>query len=230
MRARPHREIMHHESVVSVSRMRALDRYAISAGVPGRVLMEVAGHGAFRELSRVRSAGGTVTIITGKGNNAGDAFVVARYCAAGGIPCRVLAATPIDSLPASDAHANAALLRPFSVPVDTCEPEGLALRLGHSDLVVDGLLGTGLTGDVRAPYDAVIAAINECGRPVLALDLPSGLCGDTGRVLGAAIRAEWTVTFGALKQGLLTGDGPSHAGEVTVVPLPFPPDSWTATL
>lgn len=217
---------MHQETVVSVSRMRALDRYAIAAGVPGRLLMEVAGHGAFQLLSRVRTGHRTVSILTGSGNNAGDGFVVARYCASSGIQCRVLAVAPVEAFPDGDARANASLLETFSVPVETCDPETLARHVGDSDIVVDGLLGTGLSGDVRAPYDAVISALNKSGRQVLALDVPSGLCGDTGRVLGVAVRARWTVTFGARKQGLLVGDGPAHAGEVTVVPLPFPPDSW----
>ncbi|NRA97844.1 MAG: NAD(P)H-hydrate epimerase [Planctomycetes bacterium] len=220
---------MHHETVVSVSRMRALDHHAIASGVPGRLLMEVAGHGAFRFLSRVRTSDQPITILTGGGNNAGDGFVVARYCAAAGMSCQVLAVAPVDSLPDGDTRKNASLLEAFSVPVATCDPEALVRCLADSDIVVDGLLGTGLSGDVREPYRAVISALNGSKRPVLSLDIPSGLCGDSGHVLGSAVHARWTVTFGARKQGLLIGDGPAHTGEVTVVPLPFPPDAWTTS-
>lgn len=218
---------MHHEAVVSVARMRALDRYAIAAGVPGRLLMEVAGHGAFRLLARVRSADGPVAIVTGKGNNAGDGFVVARYCAASGIPCRVLALDPLDAFAPGDARDNGELLARFGVPIEPCDPATLARELHAASVVVDALLGTGLSGPVRSPYDDAIRALDG-GPPVLALDLPSGLCGDTGQILGVAVRAAWTATFGAMKQGLLADHGPAHAGKVTVVSLPLPPDAWTA--
>ncbi len=212
-------------SVISVTGIRTLDRNAITAGLSGRVLMEIAGFQAYQQVDQLHPRG-AVVVLAGKGNNAGDAFVVARYLAAAGRACQVFCLLdPSDYT--GDAGVNASLLQTFRLtPTRLQVSDQLMESLGSAEVVVDGLLGTGLTGDVRPPLDAVIEAVNESPSPVLSLDLPSGLCGDTGQVLGVAVRANHTVTFGALKPGLLEGAGPSHAGAVTVAPLPYPPGDW----
>jgi len=216
---------MARSSVISVSGIRTLDREAVAAGVPGQVLMEIAGFQAFQRLGQFHPLG-AVTVLAGKGNNAGDAFVVARYLASAQRPCRVFALLD-PSAYTGDAAINAALLESFGLEF-TClsDADALSSAIAGASVVVDGLLGTGLSGDVRPPLASVIDAVNVSPTPVLSLDLPSGLCGDTGRVLGTAVRADHTVTFGALKPGLLEGSGLTHAGIVSVAPLPYPPGAW----
>ncbi|EQD33843.1 carbohydrate kinase, YjeF related protein, partial [mine drainage metagenome] len=124
-----------------------------------------------------------------------------------GFEVRVLAVSPPERL-RGDALRACEDWRAGGGPIQSCSAQALAA----CDVIVDGLLGTGLAGEVRAESAQVIAAINASGRAVLALDVPSGLDADTGVPLGAAVRAECTVTFVALKTGLFLGEGPSHGG------------------
>jgi NAD(P)H-hydrate epimerase len=94
--------------------------------------------------------------------------------------------------------------------------------LASADLIVDALLGTGLSGAVREPVLTLIRLVNEAGRPVLAIDIPSGLCSDTGKVLGAAVKAVRTVAFALPKKGFYAGEGPAHCGEVVVADISVP--------
>lgn len=216
-------------SILSVSEVRELDRITIQeAGVPGRILMEAAGYGAFLLLRRcwnLEGLEGPVTVAAGKGNNAGDGYVVARYLAAVGVPVKVTAASDPPGRD-TDAGANAALLQAYGVPVTTVRGDGWPRALQGAGLVVDALLGTGLRGRMKAPFGAAVAAVNTCGAPVLALDIPSGLDGDDGSLHGEAVSAARTATFGAMKRGLTCGEGPRLAGEVELVPLPFTPGAW----
>lgn len=217
--------------ICSVARIRALDAWSIAhGGVSGDQLMEAAGLGAFRHLRPLLDllGGAGLVVLTGKGNNAGDGFVVARLAHQAGVPVRVVCVCPPDEFPAGDARTNAERCRDVGLALDQLDTLDRISRLDASVVVIDALLGTGLSGDVRPPFASVIHAVNRAPAPVFALDIPSGLDGDTGRPLGTAIRARWTATFGALKPGLLTGDGPDHAGEVYLVPLPFPTAAWDA--
>jgi NAD(P)H-hydrate epimerase len=152
--------------------------------------------------------------------------VLARACAAAGVPVRLLALEAPSDFPPGPARDNADLLPAFGVPVATLDPGSLKREARAAEVVVDALLGTGISGRVRPPYDAAIEAVNACGRPVLALDLPSGLHGDTGLILGCAVRATWTVTFGAWKAGMFAGEGPRRCGIPRLVHLPFSPEAW----
>src|SRR5207302_1091106 len=139
--------------------------------------------------------------------NAGDGYVLARFAHAAGLTVTVLSAAPPEELRADarqayeDFRASGGVAHPFS-----------AERLTSGEVIVDALLGTGLEGDVRPELAQVIRAINSSGRPVFALDVPSGLDSDAGVALGEAVRADATVTFVGLKTGLLVGDGPEFAG------------------
>jgi hydroxyethylthiazole kinase-like uncharacterized protein yjeF len=216
--------------VLTVEQVRALDTFTIEvAKVPARLLMEVAGCGAadllVKELRRSRLPG-PVLVVTGKGNNAGDGFVLARVCAAAGVPVRLLALEAPSDFPPGPARENVDLLAAFGVPVAALDLGSLVQDARGAGVVVDALLGTGILGRVRPPYDAAIEALNACGRPVLALDLPSGLHGDTGQILGCAVRATWTVTFGAWKAGMFVGEGPRCCGIPRLIHLPFSPEAW----
>lgn len=200
------------------AQVRELDARLIAAGTPGSELMQRAAHALWRALRRRWPDAGEVTVLAGRGNNAGDGYLVAALAQRAGWRARVLAVADPAQLGGDAASAHAVALA-AGVPVEPwreCAP--------LSGVLVDALLGTGLVGEVREPYAQAIRLANASGLPVLAVDLPSGLCGDTGRVLGVAIRAELTVTLLALKLGLFCLDGPDRCGELAFDDLGADPE------
>ena len=193
----------------SAAQVRALDAYAIAHGTPGYTLMKRAGEAALRALRSRWPTAMKVIVVAGGGNNGGDGYVVARFAQAAGLSATVLALTPPDRLQ-GDARSAHDDFRASDGQVVSFVAE----RLAEADVVVDALLGTGLTSAVRAPFTEAIDAINACGRPVFALDLPSGLNADSGVVMGAAVRADSTISFVALKTGLFLADGPELCGRL----------------
>ncbi len=190
------------------AQVRALDRAATEQlGLTGYALMERAGEAALRALRERWPGVWRIAVVCGPGNNAGDGYVLARLARAAGCGVSVLAASPPErlrgaALEACEAwRAAGGTIEPFTVQA-----------LADAEVLVDALLGTGLSGAVRPELAGIIDALNASGRSVLALDVPSGLDADRGLPLGAAVRAECTVTFVALKTGLLLGEGPEHCG------------------
>lgn len=179
--------------------------------------MKRAGEAALRYLRTRWPTAHRIVIVCGGGNNGGDGYVLARFAQAAGLTVSVLAAVPVDRLQGDarqaweDWKASGGRVQEFSPAL-----------LNDGEVVVDALLGTGLHSAVREDAAQVIAAINSSGRPVLAIDVPSGLDSDTGVPLGDAIRADCTVTFVALKTGLFIGDGPEYAGTVFFDDLEVP--------
>ncbi len=209
-------------ALYSTAQVRAIDAHAIEVlGIPGYTLMKRAGEAALRYLRQRWPTAHRIAIVCGGGNNAGDGYVLARFAQAAGLTVAVLSALAPESLrgDARQAHddfkASGGSVRPFA-------PE----LLSEGDVIVDALLGTGLRGAVKPDFVQVIRAINGTDRPIFALDIPSGLDGDTGVPHGDTIRADCTVTFVGLKTGLFTGDGPEFAGTVSFDDLELaPPDS-----
>jgi NAD(P)H-hydrate epimerase len=205
--------------------VRDIDRRAIETlGLPGIVLMENAGRGA-AELLIELGIDGPVTVVTGKGNNGGDGFVIARHLANHGYNVRVLLfADPNDVT--GDAATNYHVLRAARMPPRNCaaEPDPAKWRdeLASASWIVDALLGTGARGSVREPFATVIEQVNAAGVPVLAVDLPSGLDCDTGQPLGSCIRAVHTATFVAPKQGFGAPGARTYTGQVHVVDIGVP--------
>jgi NAD(P)H-hydrate epimerase len=159
-----------------------------------------------------------VAVVCGPGSNGGDGLAAARHLANRGIDVRLHLALPADAYrDGSDAATNLAIVRAMGIAV----AEGGSL--GRPALVIDALLGTGLSRDVRDPLRAAILEINAAGCPVLAVDVPSGLDANTGRVLGAAVRATVTATMVAPKVGFRLLDGPAHVGDVVIVDIGVPP-------
>ena len=194
----------------SAAQVRALDAYASeSLGVPGYTLMKRAGEGALRYLRSRWPTAYRIVIVCGAGNNGGDGYVLARFAQAAGLTVSVLAATPSERLKGDARQAY----EDFAASGGRIQPFAPSL-LGEGEVVVDALLGTGLQDAVRPELAAVINAINSSGRPVFAIDVPSGLDSDTGVPLGLAVRADCTVTFVGLKTGLFIGDGPEFAGTI----------------
>ncbi|MBI4615984.1 MAG: NAD(P)H-hydrate epimerase [Planctomycetes bacterium] len=207
--------------------MRRLDRMASEEyGIPSLLLMENAGRGAAEAILPLVLPGSPVVVLAGKGNNGGDGFVIARHLHNRGLDVRVvLVARARDVEPVSDPGVNLEILRRMRIPFSEWtggSPAPLDLALAGAGLVVDALLGTGLSGEVRSPYREAILAVNHAGKPVVAVDVPSGLDADTGRVLGVAVRAVKTCTFGLSKRGFGLADGPAHCGEVVVIDISLP--------
>jgi ADP-dependent NAD(P)H-hydrate dehydratase / NAD(P)H-hydrate epimerase len=213
--------------IVTAAQMKELDRRTIAeAKVLGATLMERAGSGVVEAMGRAAGplAGKTVTILCGKGNNGGDGFVVARLLRKQRAAVRVLLLAGPGDLSGDAKTMYRRFLSAAGAKSVSAAPSADTIRtsLAQSDLIVDALLGTGLSASVSAPYRTAIEAINEASVPVVAVDLPSGIHADTGAVMGAAVRADMTVTFGLPKLGLYTGAGLDHAGRIEVVDIGIP--------
>lgn len=204
---------------VASRQMRAIETEAAERlGLPTLLLMENAGRQVAAFVHRVLGRPAPVAVVAGRGNNGGDGLVAARHLAAWGYPVQVVLAG--EPAAGGDAALNLGVARAMGlgiVPISELE-----LALATAALVVDALLGTGMSGAPRAAAAGQIAAVNRTGLPVLAIDIPSGVDSDTGRALGAAIRATWTVTLGLPKRGLYLGEGAELAGEVHVADIGIP--------
>jgi hydroxyethylthiazole kinase-like uncharacterized protein yjeF len=203
----------------SGEQVRELDRRAIvDEGISGALLMKRAGRAAFEHACRAWPGNRCWVVVCGAGNNAGDAYVFAALAAQKQHAVILYYLCEPTQLK-GDAKTAADYARQESVPM---QPFQTSLQVSEGAVLVDGLLGTGLRGSVRPEYAAAIDWINKAGSPVLALDLPSGLCVNTGAELGCAVRAQHTVTFIGNKLGLLTGRGPALAGQITLADLQVP--------
>lgn len=205
--------------IFDAERMRAADRWAIEEqGVPSLELMEAAG-GAVAEAAGAAGRPGPARVVCGKGNNGGDGLVAARRLSETGYEAEALLLWPDGEL-SGDAETN---LKRFQGPVRHVDPGELPDALAGSGVVVDAIFGTGFSGAPRAPADAAIEAINSCGAPVVAADVPSGVDASTGEVEGVAANADVTVSFHAAKLGHWIAPGKWHAGEVRVAAIGIPP-------
>ncbi len=208
---------------LSREQLRAIDRRAIEEfGVPGVVLMENAGRGA-AELLLSLGGKGPVVVCSGKGNNGGDGFVIARHLDNHCIPVRVHLFSRPEEL-VGDAAVMYGIIQRAGLPVTlhtagSLDLEELKRELSSAEWIVDALFGTGLSGPVRPPFDEVISAINASGAPVLAVDIPSGLDCDTGKPLGPTVRARHTATFVAMKKGYAESSATQWLGTVHVLDI-----------
>jgi ADP-dependent NAD(P)H-hydrate dehydratase / NAD(P)H-hydrate epimerase len=210
--------------VLSRDQIRAFDRYAIEqCKMPGLVLMENAGRGAAEVIwQEMPDPSARVLVVCGAGNNGGDGFVVARHLDAFGASVSVWLVGE-ESKVKGDALTNHACWVGLGKRVLTAwnleDFDLLEAAIAQADVIVDALFGTGLDRPIQEPFARVIRAINGADAVRVALDLPSGLDSNTGRVLGEAVIADHTITFGALKLGLLTPSGAEHCGQLQVARL-----------
>lgn len=212
--------------LVSGTTMQAVDRRAIAEfGITGLTLMENAGRGCADLIDAEfgRGPGKRAVVMAGKGNNGGDGYVIARLLRKRGWHVAVYVIAVRDEI-AGDARANLDLLGDEGVLF--CPAEGdLAphlAALGEADVVVDALLGTGLKSPVRGSLAEAVAAVNAAGRPVVAVDIPSGIDAGSGAVLGSAVCADHTVTFAVAKLGHVLFPGAAHAGRIHLVDIGIP--------
>ncbi len=204
-------------ALYTAGQVRDLDARAIHEfGIPGYQLMTRAGHATLNALRALWPAARTITVLCGPGNNGGDGYVVARVARAQNLRVHVVALGDPARL-AGDARQA---WQDFIAAGGRCEPWSAALLA--ADVIVDALYGTGLARAVEGEAAAMLAAANDSGRPLVAVDIPSGLHADTGAVLGIAARAALTVTFIGRKIGLYVGAGPEHTGRIVFDALDVP--------
>jgi NAD(P)H-hydrate epimerase len=215
--------------LVTAQEMKDMDRLTIeSFGIPGIVLMESAGRGTVDALFRHFSDVGhmKIGIAAGRGNNGGDGFVIARYLASHHIDLAVYLLSQRESV-RGDAAANLRLLDQMGITVhevpDMAAFEFHKGQMRQCDLWVDAMLGTGLKADVRGLFKEIIEFLNTLQRPIIAVDIPSGLDSDSGKPRGCCIKATVTVTFGLPKIGHVVSPGTEFVGTLEVVDIGIPP-------
>ncbi|MDQ0340101.1 NAD(P)H-hydrate epimerase [Caldalkalibacillus uzonensis] len=213
--------------------MRKMDRYTIEQlGLPGAVLMENAGARVADEVSRLftknggKQTRGIIVVLAGHGNNGGDGFVIARRLADMGLEVKLCLLAAPDKI-RGDAQIHYQVYRKRKLPFWSVRDHALEDLFGllqQAPVIVDALLGTGVKGEVRSPYKEVIAWINRHreGKTIVAVDLPSGLCAETGKVQGECVRATNTITFVCPKKGFFLQDGPQYIGEWKAVDISVP--------
>lgn len=208
--------------IYAVADVRRIDAAAISdAGISGYALMTRAAQAALDVVRAEFPNANRWQVVCGSGNNGGDGYVLARLAALQGIGVSVLAMADPETLSGDaatacvDFAAEGGVLASFEGSLDD-----------EAELLVDGLLGSGIERDVAGQYAQVIAAINAHAAPVLALDIPSGLNADSGAVMGTAVRANLTVTFVGLKGGLFLDSGPEYTGRLCFAGLDIPQECY----
>jgi NAD(P)H-hydrate epimerase len=214
---------MSNDLTLTRDQCRQLDRRATEVyGIPSLVLMENAGRGTVDVLERLGIAG-PVVILCGKGNNAGDGFVIARHLEIRGHACRVILLCPANEL-SGDAAADFVILSRTDVPIVET-PHALDQHGRGADWIVDAILGTGARGEPRPPLDAAIDWVNarEAKTQALAVDVPSGLDCDTGQPAKHTVRADHTCTFAAMKIGFMQPGAAQFTGTVHVCDIGVPP-------
>ena len=215
---------MSHINPVMLTReqVRRVDQLAIETyGMASLVLMENAARGC---VDRLPPRAGPIAICCGQGNNGGDGFAIARHLDNAERPCTVFLFGREDGL-TPDALANWRLLEFTDVERVTLSDGPTAEfenRVGRAEWTIDALLGTGVRGSIRSPFDRVIRSINERAANIAAVDIPTGLDANTGELLGPCIQANITWTFVGKKPGLTLASGPSHTGEIFTVDIGVP--------
>lgn len=212
--------------VLKPEEMRKVDQLAIEAGFPDILLMETAGRGVALKVVALmkKKLGNKILIIAGKGNNGGDGLVASRYLHDFGLNVQVLLLTGEENLTGSTL-----------INYKLCQLKGIILHsskgydfdlvkelINWSDLIIDAMLGTGINGPVREPVTDIIDLVNNSDRTVLAVDIPSGISGASGNILGKAVQADYTVTMAYPKLGLLVYPGRTYSGEIEIIDLGVP--------
>lgn len=206
--------------------MQAVDKIAIrQIGIPSLVLMENAGRQTAEAVKAYikRKARPAVGIVCGVGNNAGDGFVAARHLLNSGAKLTVFLIGTAEQLK-EDAKVNYKILKKLGVPVRLIKaPQDITLRdFADLDVIVDALFGVGLNRPIRDPFSAIIKRINFAKKYVISVDVPSGIDATTGDVMGVCVKASRTVTFTAVKKGLLKKEGVKAAGTIEVADIGIP--------
>ncbi|MFZ3089623.1 MAG: NAD(P)H-hydrate dehydratase [Nitrospirota bacterium] len=209
--------------IATSEEMQRLDKDAQTRyGISSLILMENAGMQTVRHIEE--KYGGlkkkSVVVVSGKGNNGGDGFVIARHAANRGADVSVFLLSDAKGI-SGDARTNLVILKKMKVPVHT-GISNLKGSLSKADLIVDAIFGTGLKTDVKGIHAKTINLINNAGRPIIAVDIPSGIDADTGQIKGTAVKADTTVTFGLPKIGHFIYPGAAYSGSLKIADISIP--------
>lgn len=199
--------------MITSSRMAMVDQNAEALGVPRRQLMESSGNAIARIVREHADPGDKVILIAGKGNNGGDVFVASRFLKE--FDCTTILLARPESISTEIARANWNALTAAELNYEVV-PDSRDLELPECDVIVDGLVGTGISGSLREPERSAVAAINESEATVLAVDVPSGIDADTGDADGVAVHADHIVTFHDEKPGLSSLDAPVTVADIGI--------------
>lgn len=212
----------------------ATDKY----GIPSIILMENAGRAVAEEsIKLIRKKIARITVICGKGNNGGDGLVCARHLHNHGYKVRILYLGKLSDTQSrtNQTNTNLNIALRMSIPIIELPPDEPANRLAlttlkSADVIIDAIFGIGLTREIQGPLREFIAQINSLNKPVVAVDIPSGLDTDSGKPLGIAIRAKMTVTFGYPKIGFKNKKAREYTGQVVVADISLPTNGRTKGL
>ena len=218
------------DTVLNRQQVRDFDAWAINtAGVPGAVLMENAGRGCaeivITELKKCK--GSKVCVFCGTGNNGGDGFVLARHLKNAGFDVIIVLCGSVSKIK-GDAQINYKIAVNMKIPISEFIPalgniKDIELLAGDCDIIVDAIFGTGLAGELAGGFVELINAINSPGKPIIAVDIPSGLDCDTGEPLNTSIKAIATVTFAAAKKGFKNPRSAEFTGQVYIASIGIEP-------
>ncbi len=206
--------------------MREIDRVTTEKfGIPGVVLMENAGNAVVDEIKKLEKDVNSVLILCGTGNNGGDGFVIARHLHNANIKIRMfIVGQPKDI--SGDAELNLQVLRKLDIQIDNVSDQGGIMKLEKlipiQDVVVDAIFGTGLVNEVQGIHAGVIDVVNRLSEFTVSVDVPSGVNGDTGKVMGSAVKAHKTVTFALPKIGNIMYPGADYNGELVIRQIGLP--------
>lgn len=191
-------------------------------GISTLILMENAGKAVAQEASKVFRGRKKIAVFCGKGNNGGDGFVAARHLLTQGIKPDIFLAGKISGVE-NEAKTNLEILLKLKTKICEVSERNLhSIKISKYGLIIDALLGVGLSGAVRGIYKDLISLINSSRADILSIDIPSGLDATTGKILGCCVNADKTVTFVAEKRGMVVGDGPKYCGRIIVADLGVP--------
>ncbi|MCG1003408.1 MULTISPECIES: bifunctional ADP-dependent NAD(P)H-hydrate dehydratase/NAD(P)H-hydrate epimerase [Halobacterium] len=199
--------------MITSERMAAVDRNAAAVGVPREQLMESSGNAVARAVRETADAGASIAVVAGRGNNGGDAFVAARFLGEYDVTVHLLGRP--ETITTDISRANWGALQQAEIPTEVVK-DASALDIGDPDVVVDAVLGTGVSGAPREPEASAIEAINDADAPAVAVDVPSGMDADTGETPGVAVDADRVVTFHDVKPALVDRE------DVTVADIGIP--------
>lgn len=213
--------------VVTSQEIKEIDRKAIDEyGIPGLILMENAGLSIFQNIKNIYSdlKSRKVIIFSGSGNNGGDGFVVARHLYNYGVKVRVFVLSSLDKIK-GEAKINLEIISKIGIElieIESMKIEEVRRIILDTDLIIDAILGTGLQGKVTGLKAKIIDLINYANKDVIAVDLPSGLNSDTGKIVGSCVKATYTITLGLPKIGLLLYPGADYTGKIIVEDIGIP--------
>ncbi len=216
--------------ISTVEQMHELDRRAIEKyGIEDKLLMENAAHAVYfvilKHLGNLRNK--RFVTFAGPGNNGGDAIAVSRKLVSNGANLMIYLMSDPEKYKGA-ARMNYEIARNIGIPMERFQGDSAMVRMNvdAADAIIDGIFGTGLSREVKGNYAEAIKIINESGKTVFSVDIPSGINGNTGKVMGIAVRASYTITFGLPKLGNILYPGFEYCGKLYVSHISFPPENY----